>query len=396
MSVLLNGFIPERIAEARAARRIPSMSALARAMSLNPSTVSRWEDGTSAPDAETLASLASFLGVRPEFFLRPLNYSDRPTFLRSLASTQARDLKYQSTQMRWLQEVSHALEHYVDFPEVDIPDVMSGTRYSQLRDEDLERIALDLRRYWGLGEGPCGDMVTHLERIGCIVSTIEIGTAKLDGLCSWSPIDGRPFILLATDKMSFARRQMDAAHEMAHAILHRDVSELELKKDLKLIEAQAFRLAGAFLLPSTTFPVEMKNPSLSAMVIAKERWRVSIKAQIRRLVQLNCIPDDMGTHFYKLYSAKGWSREEPFDRVWKPSVPRVLSDAIHLIVDGGVRSKADLLALEFAISAGDVENLAGLEPGWFGRQEATVIQLKPSIERGGVGIGEVIDFPKRS
>ncbi len=113
----------------------------------------------------------------------------------------------------------------------------------QLRDDDLERIALDLRRHWGIGEGPCTDVVSLMERVGCVVSTIKMGTSKLDGLCSWSRGDERPHILLAVDKMSFPRRQMDAAHELAHAVLHRNGSEFELKKNLKFIEKQAFRLA---------------------------------------------------------------------------------------------------------------------------------------------------------
>lgn len=370
------------------------MSALARAMSLNPSTVSRWEDGSSAPDPEMLARLAAFLGVRPEFFFRPEHVSMRPTFLRSLSSTLVRDLQYQSAQMRWLQEISHAVEHYVDLPVVDIPDVMAGASYHQLRDENLERIALDLRRHWRLGDGPCGDMVPLLERLGFIVGVIEMGTVKLDGLCSWSPVDDRPHILLASDKMSFARRQMDAAHEMAHAILHRNVTEEQLKRDLKLIETQAFRLASAFLLPSTTYPVEMRFPSLATMVTAKERWRVSIKAQIKRLADLDVIPSDFATHLYKLYSAKGWTKEEPFDRQWAPGEPRVLRDALHLIVDEGVRSKSDLLALEFTIPAGDVENLTGLPPGWFAHEAATVVRLKPSPGKASVRAetGEVISF----
>lgn len=388
------GFVSGRLKEVRAARRIPSMSALARAMSLNPSTVSRWEDGTSAPDPETLTKLANFLQVRPEFFLRPEHISRRPTFLRSLSSTLVRDLQYQSAQMRWLQEVTHAVEHYVDLPAVNIPDVMAGASYHQLRDEDLESIALDLRKHWNIGEGPSGDLVPLLERFGFIVGVIEMGTVKLDGLCSWSPIDDRPYILLASDKMSFARRQMDAAHEMAHAILHRNVTEDQLKRDLKLIEAQAYRLAGAFLLPSTTYPVEMRFPSLSTMVTAKERWRVSIKAQIKRLADLDVIPSDFATHLYKLYSAKGWTREEPFDRQWEPSEPRVLRDALHLIVEEGVRSKSDLLALEFTILAGDVENLANLPPGWFEHEVASVVKLKPSEKRNGSSLstGEIISF----
>lgn len=387
------GFVPGRLTEARAARRIPSMSALARGMSVNPSTVSRWEEGTSAPDAEALGDIARFLAVRPEFFLRPEFTSARPVFLRSLSSTLIRDLQYQRAQMLWLQEISHAVEHYVDLPAVDVPDVLAGSTYHQLRDDDLERIALDLRRHWRVGEGPCGDMVPLLERAGFVVSVIEMGTIKLDGLCSWSPGDDRPHVLLASDKMSLARRQMDAAHEMAHALLHKDVSAAELQRDLKMIETQAFRLASAFLLPSTTYPVEMRSPSLASMVAAKERWRVSIKAQIKRLADLEVIPDDYKTHLYKLYSAKGWSREEPFDRQWEPAPPRVLRDALHMIVDEGVRSKADLLSLEFAVSAGDVENLTALPPGWFAREPANVLSLKPRDGVTHAHGGEVVQFP---
>ena len=369
------------------------MSALARAMSVNPSTVSRWEEGTSAPDSEALHQLAGFLAVRPEFFLRPSFASQRPVFLRSLSSTLVRDLQYQRAQMAWLQEISNAVEHYVDLPPLNVPDVLAGSSYHQLREDDLERIALELRRHWRVGEGPCGDMVSLLERVGFVVGVIEMGTIKLDGLCSWSPADDRPHILLASDKMSFARRQMDAAHEMAHALLHKGVSAAELQRDLKAIEAQAFRLASAFLLPSTTYPIEMHAPSLAAMVGAKERWRVSIKAQIKRLNDLDVIPGDYAVHLYKLYSAKGWSREEPFDRLWEPAAPRLLRDSVQLIVDGGVRSKADLLALEFAVSAGDVENLAALPPAWFARDPAPVVALKTRDGETRVQAGEVVQFP---
>mgnify|MGYP001065087546 CR=1 FL=1 len=133
------------------------------------------------------------------------------------------------------------------------------------------------------------------------------------------------------------------------------------------------------------------------MTTAKERWRVSIKAQIKRLADLDVIPGDFATHLYKLYSAKGWAKEEPFDRQWTPGEPRVLRDALHLIVDEGVRSKLDLLALEFTVSAGDIENLTGLPPGWFTHEAATVVRLKPSSSHASVGAatGEVVSFRRR-
>lgn len=372
------------------------MSALARQLGINPSTVSRWEDGSAAPDLDVLQRLASELRVRQEFFLRPAFESAQPIFFRSQASTLSRDLNYQRAQMRWLQEISNTLEHYVDLPTLDLPDVLEGATYRQLRDEDVEGIALRLRQHWRMGDGPCADVVSVLERVGFVVGSIEMGTAKLDGLCSWSPVDGRPHILLANDKMSFPRRQMDAAHEMAHALLHRGVTKEEFARDLKFIETQAFRLASAFLMPSTSYPIEVRSPSLANLLTLKERWRVSIKAQIRRLADLEVIPPEFATHLYKLYSAKGWSREEPLDRQWEPSEPRVLRDALQLIVDEGVRTKADLLAVEFTITAGDVENLCGLPNGWFSRDAAEVVRLKAPADRApSVGEGSVIPFRKR-
>jgi Zn-dependent peptidase ImmA (M78 family)/transcriptional regulator with XRE-family HTH domain len=389
------GFIPERLTEVRAARRLTSMSALARRLSMSASTVARWEEGSSAPDADAMTALTTALQVRREFFLRPIVDNPRAMFYRSLSSTLVRDIDYQESQLRWLQEISSILQHYVDLPAIDIPDVLGNASYKQLRDEDVERIALDLRRHWKIGEGPCTDVVPLLERVGMVVGSIEMGTSKLDGVCTWSVAEDRPHILLATDKMSFPRRQMDAAHEMAHAVLHKNVSKEELKRDLKQIEAQAFRLASAFLLPSTTYPYEVKRASLAMLQSLKEKWRVSIKAQIKRLADLELIPEGYSTDLYKLYSAKGWNREEPLDQEWPISEPRSLANAMNLIADSGVRTKADLLAVEFTMSAGDVENLISLPPGWFSSRAADVVQLKQGMARTvthAEGAGIVVPF----
>lgn len=392
MRVGTPGFIPERLVEARAARRIPSQKALAALISVTPGSVSKWESGTHAPDAEALGVLADKLQVRREFFLRPIFESDRPLFYRTLSNTLVRDLNYQQSQMHWLQEIASVVSHYVDLPDIDIPDVLAGSSYKQLRDDDIERIALDLRKHWNLGEGPCTDILGLIERIGCIVGSIEMGTAKLDGLCSWSKTEDRPHILLATDKMSFPRRQMDAAHELGHAILHSAVTESELKKDLKEIEKQAFRFASAFLMPSTTYPYEVRNPSIASLLTLKERWRVSIKAQIMRLAQLDIIPDDYKITLYKLHSAKGWNKGEPLDDNWQLTDPRLLHDALNLIVDSGVRSKLDLLEVEFTMQAGDIENIASLPAGWFTKTgEVIPLTLKKSEVMDGLS-AEIIPF----
>lgn len=397
MRVGTPGFIPGRLTEAREARRIPSMSALARQLGFNASSVSRWEDGSSSPDAEALAKLSGALGLRREFFLRPTVSNSRPMFWRSLSSALVRDRTYQSAQMKWLQEITHVVQHYADLPDLNVPDVLAGQTYRQLDDDDLERIALELRQHWKLGDGPCVDVVSLLERNGFVVASIEINTPKLDGLCAWSDAESRPHILLASDKASFPRRQMDAAHEMAHAVLHRDVTDDELRQELPEIEKQAFRLASAFLMPSTTYPLEVKSASLATLVTLKERWRVSVKAQIKRLSDLGLLRESYSTQLYKLYSAKRWTAKEPLDDEWPVQSPRLLSQALHLIVDSGTRTKADLLANEFTIGAGDVENLAGLPAGWMTRETAKVVRLKEVFgepTRSERGQAAIVPFPK--
>ena len=109
MRVGTPGFVPERLAEVRAARRILSMKELAQMIGVSPSAVSRWESGTHAPDAEALTALARELRVRREYFLRPVHASEHPMFSRSLSSALKRDTSYQDSQMQWLQEISAVL-----------------------------------------------------------------------------------------------------------------------------------------------------------------------------------------------------------------------------------------------------------------------------------------------
>lgn len=397
MRVGTPGFIPARLVEARAARRIKTQKQLADMLGTVASTVSRWEKGDFAPDADALSALSNALNVRREYFLRPFPKSIRPHFHRQLSSTLVGDLRYQYSQMSWLQELSSTLNHYVDFPTLDIPDVLQGASWKQLRDEDIEQIAIDLRSYWHLGNGPCVDIVQLLERIGIIVGTIEMGTSKLDGLCSWSPIDDRPHILLANDKMSFPRRQMDGAHELAHAILHRDVTIEEFNENLKEIEMQAFRLASAFLMPSNSYPYEVKRASLANFLQLKEKWRVAVKAQIHRATDLGLIPKEYVIDLYKLYSARGWTKSEPLDKEWELTKPTVMKDALNLIIDAGIRTKKDLLSVEFIIADKDLETLCSTEKNWFSQKEGQLIQLKvkeTDKKRTTSQFGEVVPFKR--
>lgn len=373
------GFNRAKLVEAREARGIITREAMAKRIGRSASTVQRWEEGDSSPEPDALRLLAEALHVRPEHFVRESVDEPKPVFFRSLASALKREKAYQRARIVWLQDIARVIQHYVELPAVDLPDVLAGTSFKMLRGDDIERIARDLRAHWKLGDGPCPDVVAHMERIGFVVASEEMGTVKLDGLCKWSDVEARPYVLLAADKMSFARRQMDAAHEMSHGVLHRGLTESELKENFELIEEQAFRLASAFLLPHTSYPEEVRALSLPAFEVLKQRWKVSIKAQIRRLKELDIIDVEYARVLYKAYSAKGWTRGEPFDDVWPLQRPRALAEGLNAIVDAQVRTKSELLNSDFTVPAADVESLCGLPEGWFGRDQGSIVRLVPRI-----------------
>ena len=65
-------------------------------------------------------------------------------------------------------------------------------------------------------------------------------------------------------------------------ILHRNIDKEDFKKPhiFKHIEKQAFKFAGAFLMPPHSFADDFSGPSLSALQSLKIRWKVGIGAMI--------------------------------------------------------------------------------------------------------------------
>jgi len=379
----VQGFVGAKLAEARQARGITSRKALADLMQRAPSTIIRWEDGETFPEPQALSELAATLNVPEDFFLTLRPGSPGPSFFRSFAGALKGERLVQQVRLAWLQDVTAVAEHYAYLPAVDIPDLLAGRHFKTLREDDFEGLAQIAREHWGIGLRPILDMIALMERIGVVVASEAMETNQLDGLSRWGS-DGRPYVLLANDKQSYARRQFDAAHELAHLLLHREITEDEFEDNFKLIEDQAHRFASAFLLPSSQFCAEVDTAAIWELERLKARWRVSIKAQIMRLQRLNVLDRGAATKLYKIYSAKGYSSKgEPFDDVWPLQHPTLLSDIFKAIVDAGQISKP-ALCQDLPLFPHDVESLAGLPAGWLTMEAARVVALKTTaVSRSG-------------
>lgn len=382
------GFQAKRLVDARDSRGLTQI-ALAEMIGRKSSAISRWESGDHSPEPDALDALATALRLPVSYFLRSdLEHGTRPMFFRSLlSSTTQGERKRARVRLRWAQDISSVLQEWVDLPEVDVPSI-EAKDHRDIRDEDIEAAALECRARWGLGLGPINDLLLAIENAGIVVVREEVGTSKMDGVSNWSDLDNRPYMLIASDKATAVRSRMDAAHELAHLVLHRFIPSKSLNgsADFKEIERQAFYFAGAFLMPAETFSAEIWSPSLNTLFALKERWKASVGAMIMRCVSLGIVEGEYERRLWKHYSARGWRKSEPLDDTLIPESPRLLSRSIRLLLDEGVRTRADLIA-DFRLSEADVELLCGLPFGFLSDAKAEIVPF-PALKTRSMGTAD--------
>ncbi|WJF89741.1 XRE family transcriptional regulator [Paraburkholderia bonniea] len=380
-----------------------TQTALATMVGRSSGTVSKWEKGDQVPEADALERLSERLAMPSSWFLtRPPVYGDRVCFYRSTASVTKEAQTIAHIRLKWLNEISVILQGWIDWPSVNIPR-LGKNDHLKISDSDIEQAAQACRIEWKLGLGPISDVTLVLENAGAICVREELGFTRMDGASQWFDTDGRPYVFLAADKANGVRSRFDAAHELGHLVLHRDIDGLEFSKRYPELERQAHLFAGAFLMPAESFAAELVRPSLDTFITLKSRWKVSVGAMIMRCKQLNIIDDDYATRLWKNYSARGWRKSEPLDDRIDFEPVRLLPRAINLLLSDGGLTKEGLLA-SIGLGASDCERLCGLPEGFFS-QQSTVSSLesvrfkKDNANASGTAItggGRVLSFPPKN
>jgi Zn-dependent peptidase ImmA (M78 family)/DNA-binding XRE family transcriptional regulator len=311
------GFVRERLTEARVAMQM-SRAELAREVNVTGQAIGYYESGDRKPDMDLLLKIAAVLKQPVTFFLHPSSVSDaKPNtrFFRSVGPKSNRINVALDVRTKWLWEMVHFVVRYVPLPKPSLPETPPPRLPSGYTFDEIENIATLTRRHWGLGDGPIANMTALLETHGVIVSRLEIGSQKIDSFSCW--IDGRPYVLLGSDKGSYSRSRYDAAHELCHLLLHGDVSQadLESKRVRERLEREANWFAGAFLLPRDSLFSEFYSTRSSHLLGLKRRWGVSMQAIAHRCRDIGAIHEDDYIAFRKQMSARKQLSVEPLDDV---------------------------------------------------------------------------------
>lgn len=357
-----------RLREAREARAL-SLDDLAERLDTTRQVISRYETGKAVPRTETFVRLCAVLEVTPAFFTIPPPAAElAPLFFRHFKSkTTRKQLNAVRRKILWLRELVSALESIVVLPNVDIPDFSAPSDPRLISNDQIEAAATALRRAWGLGDGVIVEIVKLVEGKGCIVASGLVESATIDAFSLWTTT-GRPLVAINCREVSASHVRFDVAHELGHLVLHRRVDRrfIEMNPEThKLIESQAFRFAGAFLMPESTFRRSVPYVSLDSLLLIKPQWQLSVAAMLHRAQDLNMVERQSAQNLWMNLTRRGWKKAEPLDEAITRDDPKLLKNALLTARDSG-DAAIGALSRSLGISRCDYERFAGLSPGELG------------------------------
>jgi Zn-dependent peptidase ImmA (M78 family) len=270
---------------------------LAELCDLAQHTIVRWEKRQASPTAQNIEALAQVLTYPKGFFFGPDVEEPHNQFasFRSQTSMSAaiRDAAFAAGALGFL--IADWVEERFSLPQVKLPD---------LRLFDPESAAQTLRQEWTLGEKPVSNMIRLLESKGVRVFSLAENTVEVNAYSLWRA--GKPYVFLNTFKSAECSR-FDAAHELAHLVLHQDGSVTG-----RAAEDQANKFASAFLMPKAdVISVLPRVHHLQQLIFNKTRWKVSLAALTYRIHKLGIISDWKNRDFCIEIAKRRYNRKEP-------------------------------------------------------------------------------------
>jgi len=335
-------FNPQRLELARK-RRSLSAKQLSERSGISAVHISRLMKGDSNPDSSTVKAIAKALRYPSNFFyLDDLDtIRKEAASFRSLKAITARERHSALSASALAFVLNDWISDKFNLPAADIPDL------SDLSSTPATAASL-LRRQWGLGDRPVGNLVRLLESKGVRFFSLFENSQNVDAYCCWRK--DTPFVFLNTFK-SAERTRFDTAHELAHLVLHRKTGSGHTEA-----EKEADTFASEFLMPSSDVYDNLPSfISLDTLISAKRRWRVSLMALSFRAHKLEILSDWQYRTLCIQASKKGYRKNEPspikaeFSNLFEKVFKALWSDGYTL----------DRISNELALPLDEVRHLIG-------------------------------------
>lgn len=328
------GFVPARLIEARLAAQMTRIE-LGRRLGVSGQAIGYYEAGARKPDMSVVIQLADVFGQPISYFLKPdasVSGLMGARFFRKVGPKSNRINDALDVQTKWLWENVQFLLRHIRLPEPRIP-LIDGPLSGHYTAADIEAIAEQARRHWGLGDGPIANVVALLETNGVIITRFEFGRSDIDAFSAW--VGGRPYVVLGSDKGAACRSRFDAAHELGHIIMHRGIAQEDMDdaETRRRIEWEANVFAGAFLLPRVPLLSEFYSTRMRHLQGLKARWKVSMQAIAHRAKDIGLLDEEQYILFRKQVSKMGIGQKEPLDETIPQEQATLLLKAWRLLME---------------------------------------------------------------
>jgi Zn-dependent peptidase ImmA (M78 family)/transcriptional regulator with XRE-family HTH domain len=328
-------FDPTRLRLARQAAGMRK-NQLAQAVGVSAGVVSQYENGTTKPSGAVVARLALALGVPVEYLAAGRDLTavvNTTAHFRSLrATTQLeRDRAFAHAVATW--DLAQTVERRVRLPSFQLPDYpLTPDSPPSAVEHTAELVREDLE----IPSGPIPNMIRLLESRGVICTRLSPQTRRVYAFSV--AFARRPVVVLSADREHCAAARFDAAHELAHLVLHHDADP-----GSHTVERQANAFAAAFLAPRQQI-IEMlpRRVDWSALLELKRIWGISMQALLYRARTLGTLSEASYKRAMTELSKRGWRRQEPGDD-GAAEQPLMFTRALELLNERGF-SVEDLAA----------------------------------------------------
>ncbi|MBA9086549.1 Zn-dependent peptidase ImmA (M78 family)/transcriptional regulator with XRE-family HTH domain [Fontibacillus solani] len=330
-------FNGKKLEEARKIRNM-TLEEVASLANVSHQSISKYEKNRATPNIEMLNKLSEILCFELSFFytaeIKDDVYSNAFIY-RSKASVAKKYRDQTESQIGLIDLVVKNIKSRVKMPSFDqsLLKQVNPNVFSPTLDNEIEEIAKNIRKKFGLSDGPISNLTALCEKLGIYIVYLNLNHQGIDA-CSVL-IDDVPYIVLNKDITSAVRLRFNIAHELGHIILHLRYSKKTLaKKEItKIVEYEANRLGISLLLPESGLTKDLSSLGLDYLLILKKHWLVSVQAIVYRAEQLELFTPEYALYLRQQISRKKWRLQEPFDNEIIPEAPKLLAHALKYLAE---------------------------------------------------------------
>lgn len=308
--------IGERVKIARRAAGL-NQRALAEKAGVTAMAISKYERGLNIPSSAVLLRLARALGIKTEYFVRPVTVTLRaggpqgpealtaPSYRRRISLLRNQEHVIMGQIQEWLERYLDLESFFEELPRFSLPDGLDR-RVTSL--DEVERVALALRQSWGLGQSPVESLVEVLEDHRVKVGLVD-GPHGFDALTLWAN-DQVPVIVVKRG-LPGDRQRFNLAHELGHLVLG-PAEGVDAEK-------AAYRFAGAFLVPEPAGRFELGQQrqilDLYELHLLKHKYGLSMQGWIYRAKDLGVLSESAASRLFRQFRQHHWHHQEPGDPI---------------------------------------------------------------------------------